>query len=573
MPGAEKNRFKNLIDGLKSGNSEEKLLSVSALGILGIKQHADHLKDLLSSPDQEIVDQVVKALGRIGNPTSVKHIVEFIVTDNGKLAETAFTALKSFDFLPAIDVVIKACSSDQPIVIRRRLLELLASYDDVRVASLMNEILGQTRDPDLLTAAVGYFVRHPSAERHTSLKMLSGSDNWSISLMANLALSRLKDEGASAHVRRLVKSANAEVRQIIAEALVSQPLIEDRNIFQALFEDARPRIREIAVEGLALFGSDERISILRRCLSLESDHKIKLLLLKKAEKEKSTLLYEEFYKLLQVSDDQIRNTSINAIAAMGERIADRIIIDFDRMPLVVREQMILVLGQIGGDKVVKIFRECLTAKERWLRINAVDACSRLGSAELDGELIKILQNSETDIWVRATAVSALRRSKNSQALEIIATQLKHDDARVRANAVEALSELKWPDLPVACKKLLHDRNDRVRVNSAIALWKSGNQEVFGELEKMARDRSRWVRSSAVFALGRIHDHQVTPILLKMLHDSEDIVYRNAIEALAEQGDLRAMLPLLKETRSTRLSAEFYERSLQRFTGNIHSDQK
>ena len=83
MSGAEKNRFKDLIDGLKSTNREEKLLSVSALGILGIKEHAEHLKDLLSSPDQEIIDQVIKAFGRIGNPVSVKHIVEYIVSDNG----------------------------------------------------------------------------------------------------------------------------------------------------------------------------------------------------------------------------------------------------------------------------------------------------------------------------------------------------------------------------------------------------------------------------------------------------------------------------------------------------------
>ena len=569
MSGAEKNRFKDLIDGLKSNNREEKLLSVSALGILGIRQHADYLKDLLSSPDQEIVNQVVKALGRIGNPTSVKHIIEFILSDDGQLAETASQALKSFDFSAALDVVIKACSNDQPPAVRRRLLELLSAYDDVRVASLMNEILGQTRDPELLATAVGYFVRHPSPERHTSLKMLSGSDNWAVSLMANLALSRLKDEGASAHVRRLVKSANAEIRQAIVEALVSRPLIEDRNMFQSFFEDTRPRVREIAVEGLALFGADERISILRQWLSNETDQKIRILLLKKAEKEKSPLLYEEFYRLLQLSDDRIRNTAIAAIATMGDRIADRILVDFDRMPLVVREQMILVLGRIGGDKVIKTIRECLAAKDRWLRINAVEACSSLGSAELDAELTNILRNSETDIWVRATAVSALGRSKSAQAVDVIAAQLKHEDARVRANAVEALSELSWPQLPEACHKLLHDRNDRVRVNSAIALWKSGHQEVFSELEKMSRDRSRWVRSSAVFALGRIQDSQGTPILLKILHDQEDIVYRNAIEALAEQGDLRAMLPLLKETRSGRLSAEFYERNLQRYTENIH----
>ena len=126
------------------------------------------------------------------------------------------------------------------------------------------------------------------------------------------------------------------------------------------------------------------------------------------------------------------------------------------------------------------------------------------------------------------------------------------------------------ELPEACHRLLHDRNDRVRVNAAIALWRSGHEEVFAELEKMARDKSRWVRASAVFALGRIKDREGTPILLKMLADKEDMVYRNAVEALAEQGDLRAMLPLLKEARGGRLSADFYEQALSRFTDALRS---
>lgn len=572
MPETDKNRFQNLIDGLKSTNREEKLLSVSALGILQIQQHADYLVDLLSSPDLEVVENVVKALGKIGNPGSVKHIIEFVMNDTGKLADTAYQALCHIKLDSVLDLVIKKCGSDQPVAIRRRLLELLSRYEDVRVAALMNEILGQTRDPEILSTAVAYFIRHPSAERHTSLKMLAGSDNWHVSLVANIALSRLKDEGAFAHIRRLVKSSNAEVRQIIAESLVCRPLIEDRNIFSVLFEDARPRIREIACEGLALFGSDERISILRRWLAAETDSKIRLLLLKKAQNEKSALLYDEFYRLLQVSDEQIRATAVEAIAMMGEKIVDRVLIDFDRMPLVVREQMILVIGRIGTDKSIRIIKESLTAKERWLRINAVDAAAQMNAEELHAELVKMLKAKDTDIWVRATAVTALGRSGNMIFAGIIAHQLRHEDARVRANAIEALSLLKWEGLPDACHKLLHDRNDRVRVNAAIALWKSGHQEVFAELEKMSRDRSRWVRSSAVFALGRINDHQGTPILLKILSDSEDIVYRNAVEALAEQGDMRAMIPLLKEMRKKRLSDDFYEKALTRFTETIHSNR-
>lgn len=567
---AEKNRFQNLIDGLKSSNRDEKLLAVAALGILRVQQHAEFLVDLLASPDSEVVEQVVKALGKIGNPVSVKHIIEFLLNDNGKLAATAFVALKSFNFLAAIDGVIKACSSDQPPAIRGKLLELLSDYDDARVASLMNEIIGQTRDPELLTTAVSYFIRYPAAERHTSLKMLAGSENWNVSLAANIALSRLKDESAYAQIRRLVKSSNSDVRQVIAESLICRPMIEDRNIFVALFEDARPRIREIAIEGLALFGADERITVLRRWLASENDHKIRLLLIKKAAHEKSALLFDEFYKLLQTSDDKVRINAIKGIALMGDKVIDRILIDFDRMPLVAKEQMILVLGEVGGTKAIRTIKESLTAKERWLRINAVEASARMNSEELNVELAQILKNKDTDIWVRATAIAALGRSANPDYGEVIATQLGHEDARVRANAVEALSLLGWQPLPEACHKLLRDRNDRVRVNSAIALYKSGHQEVFVELEKMSRDKSRWVRSSAVFALGRIMDPEGTPILLKMLKDSEDIVYRNAIEALAEQGDLRAMLPLLKESRRARLPEEFYEKAMATFTRAIRT---
>lgn len=568
MLEAENSQFQNLISNLKSSNREEKLLSILALGILGIEQHSGYLVDLLASPDEEIVKTAIQALGKIGNPTSVKYLVEFIVEDK-KLAEVAFVALDSFNFISAVDVLIKTCSSDQPNQIRRCLLTLLAKYEDVKVASLMNEILGQTRDPELLVLAINYFVKYPSSERHTPLKMLADNNNWTVSLAANLALSRLKDEGAFAHIRRLVKSSNAEVRQTIAESLASHPIIEDRSIFEVLFEDLRPKIREIATKGFILFGSDERITILHQWLKAESDAEIRLKLFKIAKAEKSPLLYDEFYKYLQVSDDRIRDIIISTIAEMGEDIADRIIIDFEKMSLVIKEQMILVLGKLGNDKAVKIIKSCLYAKERWLSINAIESCAYIENEELKQELLVILKSKEVDIWVRATTVSVLGRIGDLKIAEDIVEQITHDDARVRANAIEALSNLKWPGLIEICKESLHDRNDRVRVNSAIALWKCGQEDIFLELERMSRDKSRWVRASAAFALGKISSFQCTPILIKMLRDSEDIVYRNTIEALSAYGDMRAMLPLLIQFRSGRLSDEFYQQNLQKFTDIIY----
>ncbi len=568
MPEAEKGRFQDLTEGLKSANREEKLLSIAALGILRVSQHADLLVDLLASPDEEIVEQVLIALGRIGNPASVKYVLEFISSDREKLARAANGVLQQMNLLPSLSFVLQAAGSDQPNEIRKKIIDLLGDYEDVRIASLMNEILGQTRDHELLTAAIQYFIKYPNSERHTVLKMLASNSNWEVALAASLALSRLKDEGAYSQVRRLAKSGNADVRQLIVDAINKYPLIEDRNIYQMLFEDSRSSIREAALKGLDLFGSDERITILRHWLTRETDKKVKKLLLKRASKERSILFYDEFYQNLKSSDEETRNMVIESIADMGEKIADRIIIDFDRMPLVIREQMILVLGRIGGDKVVQVVEESLAAKERWLRINAVEAAASIHDDGLYQKLIELLQHKDTDVWVRATAVSALGRSRKHDFADIVASQLYHEDARVRANAIEALADLAWLGLPEACHKLMHDRNDRVRVNAAIALWKSGHEEVFAELEKMSRDKSRWVRSSAVFALGQIKDREGTHILLNLLSDPEEVVYKNAVEALAELGDMRALLPLLKESRKNRLPQNVFAEALKKFSQAI-----
>jgi HEAT repeat protein len=569
MPEAESVKYQELINGLSSSNREEKILSIKAMSLLKAPEHADFLADLLSSPDEEIVEQVIIALGKIGNPGSVKYILEFILGDKGKLAELSFDVLSRFYIASAVDVVIKAAGSDQPVEIREKLIRLLLPYEEVRVAALMTEILGQTPDPRILTLAIGYFISFPSTEKHSALKVLSNSGQWEISLAANIALSRLKDEGAFTQIRRLVKSPNSEVRQIIVDSINKYPLIEDRKLYQSLFEDQKTSIRKKALKGLNMFGADERVKILKDWLNRESDNSLKISLLERAAKENSALFFDEFVGILSDAGSKNKNLAVDAISGMSERVVDRILIDFDRMALVVREQMVLVLGNIGGNKVLQTIKDCLKAKERWLKINSIEAAVALNNDELLPELVNLLSNKDTDPWVKATLVSALGRLKARDYSDLIAKQLEASDARVRANAIEALSLLEWESLNTEAMRLLKDRNDRVRVNAAIALWKCGNMEVFSELEKMSGDKSKWVRSSAVYALGKLNDREEgLPILLKMINDSEDVVYLNTMEALAESGDMRVMVPLLKEAGSKRIPLEVYDRILKKFSAKL-----
>ena len=78
MTDSSKKRFEKLIDGLKSSDREVKLMSIAALGILKIKKHSEALCDLLASPNLEILSATIKSLGQIGNPDSVKYLIDFV---------------------------------------------------------------------------------------------------------------------------------------------------------------------------------------------------------------------------------------------------------------------------------------------------------------------------------------------------------------------------------------------------------------------------------------------------------------------------------------------------------------
>ena len=561
--------FKEFIDGLKSPNREQKLLSISALGILRVKEHANALIDLLCSQDITIVEQAIETLGAIGNINSVKYIVDFVGSENEILAAAAVNALSNFDITQEISTVIKACSSDLPPIIRKRYIDILIKYNLPEVALLISDVLKHTTDEELLTTAINYFIKFPSPDIHPALKTLTTSSNWNISLYANLALSRLQDESAYLQLRRLISSNSTEIKIAITEAITQHIIPKDKEILISMLKDQNVIVRETAMEGFSILSANEKISYLKNRLLKEPDINLKLNLIEKAKKEASPLLYNELYELIQSTDEEIQEAARKAIGAMGDKIVDRIIIDFDKMPLIAKEQIILILGQIGGEKVCSIVSECLFAKERWLRINAIDAASRINTKEMCDDLVKIISRSDTDIWVMA-AVSALGKTGKSEYAPKVAELLNHEDARVRANAVEAVSSLNWKNLNEACINLLNDKNDRVRVNAAIALWKNGNNSVFESLAKMASSKSRWVRSSAVFALGKIKDKAATPILLTILSDQEDMVYRNAINALAEQGDVKALLPMLREMFKGRMTASFYVRALNRLAETLKS---
>jgi len=240
---------------------------------------------------------------------------------------------------------------------------------------------------------------------------------------------------------------------------------------------------------------------------------------------------------------------------------------FDRQPLAVREQLALVFGEIGDRRVVDLLWRCVRTNERWLRLHAVQALAALQHVESLPKLLELLAN-ESDLWLRATLLTAVARLGGAELEPILSAHLTHQDARVRANAVEALGLLKSPGALELIRPTFRDPNDRVRVNAALALWKLGDVTVLATLRGMCVEHNKWIKSSAAFALGEIGAPEATPDLLALLRDREEVVYRNALEALVKIGDLRALVPLLKEKSRGRLPEATIENLLPQFAHRL-----
>jgi len=561
----EARRYAGIVDRLSSRDREEKLLAILALGILKVPEHADQLGDLLASPDEEIVGSALDALGRIGNPRSIKYVLEFIGAAKPNLAERALNALAGFELTPVLDQILKTADADKPPMMRRRLLALVAHIRDPRIASVMTEIIGQTQDTGLLVEAAMYFVRFPSTERHTLLKMLGNNGQWEVAMAAQLALSRLGDEGARGHLKRLAKSPAHPIRLALVQGLSKHAMIEDRELYEIFCHDPHPQVRLAAMSGLPLFKSDDRARILAEWLGRERDETILPLLLRSAAAEKQHGLYPEFFKLLTTGSPAQKEIAIDALIGMGEPIMERIVKAFPKLPMAAREQLLIVAGGIGGEVAKKLVQAHLGDRERWMRMNAMEAMAKLGARDAL-PLFMNMAGHEKDPWVKASLVSVLSRLGGSDQVPVCESGLNSADARVRANAVEGLLRLgvRDKDWLKRIEPLLRDPNDRVRVNAAIALSKMGDQTVMPTLTAMTREATKWLRSSAAFALGEIGDREAVPALLALLDDREDVVYRNALEALGKIADIRSLIPILQEKAKGRLPLEFFDKLLSGF---------
>jgi HEAT repeat protein len=167
--------------------------------------------------------------------------------------------------------------------------------------------------------------------------------------------------------------------------------------------------------------------------------------------------------------------------------------------------------------------------------DAVDALVKTGEPAVE-PLIRTLQNRNIKTWViHARAVDALAKIGSRQAIDAVVKSIEDTGLNpyVRGSAALIAAELKPTEAVEVLSRASRDNSQFVRWKCAQALGMLGDNKGADALVRALNDYDQYVRAAAARSLGQIEAENTTDSLIKALKDESWIVRLNAREALLQ----------------------------------------
>lgn len=257
-----------------------------------------------------------------------------------------------------------------------------------------------------------------------------------------------------------------------------------------------------------------------------------------ADKRAVTKLIEQ----LQTDDEILQLNAIVALGKIRDPRALRALLPFlEHADLDLQKRAIDALGEIADPRVVPAFLKLLSEAHENLKPSVVEALTKIGDSSAVDALLPLLEESPPEL--QAKILLCVKKAKTGTAVPVLLSLLDHKKPLIRRHAVDALGEIAQPNTWEIVSGLVgRDASFEVRASAVKALGKIGNKQALPILEKALRDESA-VRCGAVIALGCLGDRGACPALVAMLRDSAPEVRYHAVVALGKLEAKSAIPPI------------------------------
>lgn len=276
-------------------------------------------------------------------------------------------------------------------------------------------------------------------------------------------------------------------------------------------------------------------------------------------------------EVLRDEDRAVRDAATGALRKIGPSAVPALIVALQDPNGNVQEIAVAVLKDLPDPRAVDPLIGCLTSRNWIVRMHAAKGLGIAGDPRAIAHLVSRLTDEVKA--VRADATDALVRI-GRPALDGLLAALCHDAWILRLHACEALGKIGAEEaVEPLCRAMLKDRDTAVRQDAAKALGGIGSPLALEALTAALTDLD--VRPFAVEALGRLKDLRAVEVLIDVVTgqgrpandrqtpvcggaaemDVEEMETQTfAIGGLAELGDDRAIDPLIRALKDTRLRA-------------------
>ena len=476
-----------------------------ALGVIGHPKVIDHLIHVLKDPEWWVRIRAIEALEEIGQSSSGALLVA-LEDDDEEVRHRAAMALERMGYVKE-GIGVLQDEGFRPDIYRVLLLigkagvtEML--YGSIRAAKgearkLLVRLAGEIGD-----ASAGSILRD----------VLSESEDWSFRSRVVEALGKIRYQEAIPDLLACLGDSAEWVRRAAVEALSSLGAEEHVENLVRLLKDPVPETRKAVCRVLSGLTGEKGDAPVEGLLADPSPD-VRAEALRAITRRKIQGVEPKVRQLLADTSEEVRLEAAMSLSAVGENVS---------------VDAILRAARGASDRLA----EALIAAITW--------CHQGPFADLLSRAPDPLSREQVVVLLEAAS-----RGTGEGRLDFVSRYLEAPDPRHRSCATFALRGFSAAEVTDLLERPMQDPDDRVRV-AAVTVTALGGEEAFVSLaEGLASDPHEAVRFQVALALGISGGRKFRDTLLALGRDQAPSVRAGAAMALSLQND-PGLIPAIRD---------------------------
>jgi len=535
-----------LIDLLDDEDAYVRSSAITALGKLGEAKAIEELGKLLDDKNEYVRQSVLGALGTIGGPAALTLIMKGLDDDKEYVRETAVRAIGDIlanDELDDVTTPMIALSKglkDENFYVRETAAFSISRIEIPYTDEVIEALRGEMNEADDYLINEVFWALSQTKKKPIVEEMLKlyATGDFGIGTPIEEALANAEDEQVLGKLKELAKSEDKYIRAsaVLALSMTSIPDVEAYALPLVKSDDAL--LKQVGAEALALCGGKDAVAPLVALLQ-DPDEDVVLAAVSALpelnRKTGSTDMVEPLIDLMESPNYILVTTAAGSLGTIGDERAVEPLLKLFKASAPKLKSMGCgymcgyvasvgsSLAQIGGEKVATEMLALLEDPNPRVRREAAYALAGMGKKLTKGEdlVIKRIQE-ETDLSLRDTLIALAGTIKSKKAI---------------------------PEL----KKVMKDADNYTKSGILYAIGSIGDKKEGKYVMGFLKDPVRSLKLAAITVLGQLKYKAATPELLKLLADEKyESSQGTIIEALMKIDDRDAIVEplatLAKETK-------------------------